>query len=97
MWRATTLVVLLLISCPACKAPAPGGTGESFNWDWLQNAATLSKPWFLAGGLTPENVSEAIKKTKAPMVDVCSGVERAPTRKDYEAMKRFIQSAKATR
>jgi phosphoribosylanthranilate isomerase len=79
----------------AYSPDSAGGTGEAFNWDWLLAAATLSKPWFLAGGLTPENVKEAIKKTNAPMVDVCSGVERTPTRKDYEAMKRFIQTAKA--
>ena len=74
-----------------------GGVGEAFNWDWLAAAAPLTKPWFLAGGLTPENVREAIKKTNAPMVDVCSGVERAPTRKDYESMKKFIQLAKSIR
>ena len=71
-----------------------GGTGETFSWDWIPEAAPLTKPWFLAGGLTPENVKEAIKKTKAPMVDVCSGVERTPTRKDYEKMKKFITQAR---
>jgi phosphoribosylanthranilate isomerase len=75
----------------------PGGTGESFNWDWLQSAAALSKPWFLAGGLTPGNILEAIKTTHPPCVDVCSGVEKSPTRKDYEAMKTFIQAAKSIR
>ena len=74
-----------------------GGTGETFNWDWLQPAAQLTKPWFLAGGLKPDNISEAIKKTHTPLVDVCSGVEKSPTRKDYEAMKTFIQAAKSIR
>ena len=74
-----------------------GGTGEAFNWDWLQAAPTLSIPWILAGGLTPENVGEAAKKSQAPLVDVCSGVERAPTRKDYDKMKSFIQAARAVR
>ena len=74
-----------------------GGTGETFNWEWLQAAAQLTKPWFLAGGLKPDNVLEAIKKVHPPLVDVCSGVEKSPTRKDYEAMKSFIQAAKAIR
>jgi phosphoribosylanthranilate isomerase len=72
-----------------------GGTGEPFNWEWLQSTSHLTKPWFLAGGLTPDNVGEAIKKTHAMIVDVCSGVERAPTRKDYDKMKSFIQKAKS--
>jgi len=74
-----------------------GGTGEPFNWDWLVPAAQLSEPWFLAGGLTPANVLEAIKKAHPPCVDVCSGVEKSPTRKDYDAMKTFIQAAKSIR
>ncbi len=74
-----------------------GGTGVPFNWDWLLSVSSLSKPWFLAGGLNPGNVLEAIKKTHAPYVDVCSGVEKSPTRKDYEAMKEFIQAAKSIR
>jgi phosphoribosylanthranilate isomerase len=75
----------------------PGGTGETFNWEWVAPAASLSAPWFLAGGLTASNVAEAIKAAHPPCVDVCSGVERSPTRKDYEAMKSFIQAAKSIR
>jgi phosphoribosylanthranilate isomerase len=74
-----------------------GGTGETFNWDWLQAAAQLAEPWFLAGGLNPGNILEAVKKLHPPMVDACSGVEKSPTRKDYEAMKAFIQAAKSIR
>jgi len=74
-----------------------GGTGVAFDWEWLQAAALLKKPWFLAGGLNPGNVLEAIKKTHAPFIDVCSGVEKSPTRKDYDAMKAFIQAAKSIR
>ncbi len=76
---------------------AVGGTGQFFDWSWINAAAGLSKPWFLAGGLTPQNVAHAIKETHPPAVDVCSGVERLPTRKDYEAMKTFIQTVKAVR
>jgi phosphoribosylanthranilate isomerase len=74
-----------------------GGTGEAFNWEWIPAAAPLTKPWFLAGGLNPGNVLEAVKKLHPPMVDVSSGVEKSPTRKDYEAMKTFIQAAKSIR
>jgi phosphoribosylanthranilate isomerase len=74
-----------------------GGTGEVFNWEWLGTSSELVKPWFLAGGLNPSNILDAIKKTHAPLVDVSSGVEKSPTRKDYEAMKTFIQAAKSIR
>ena len=73
----------------------PGGTGVAFNWEWLADTSAVNKTWFLAGGLKPDNITQAIKQTHAPAVDVCSGVERLPTRKDYEAMKQFIQAAKA--
>jgi len=74
-----------------------GGTGEVFDWTWIDRNALSGKPWFLAGGLTPENVEAAIKQTQAPFVDVCSGVEHTPKRKDYEKMKAFIQMAKSIR
>jgi len=74
----------------------PGGTGESFNWEWIKDTSFVPKPWFLAGGLNPDNVKKAIQSTHAAFVDVCSGVERTPTRKDYDAMKKFIQTAKAS-
>lgn len=74
-----------------------GGTGATFNWDWLAAASDVAVPWFLAGGLSPANIAEAIKKVHPPIVDVCSGVEKSPTRKDYESMKQFIQTVKSTR
>ena len=79
------------------SADSAGGTGETFSWDWLQSAARLPKPWFLAGGLNASNVKEVIKVIQPVFVDVCSGVEKSPTRKDYEAMKSFIQTAKSIR
>lgn len=75
----------------------PGGTGQTFDWAWIEPAAQLGKPWFLAGGLTPDNISEAIKKTHPPAVDVCSGIERLPTRKDFDAMKKFVQNVRAVK
>jgi phosphoribosylanthranilate isomerase len=71
-----------------------GGTGAAFNWEWIQAIPFVTKPWFLAGGLKPDNVAGAIKQTQAAFVDVCSGVEKSPTRKDYEAMKNFIQAVR---
>ncbi len=79
------------------SSDSAGGTGESFNWDWLLSTPSLTKSWFLAGGLNPGNVLEAIQKTHPPLVDVCSGVEKSPTRKDYDAMRAFIQAAKSIR
>ena len=72
-----------------------GGTGEKFNWDLAVAAQKFGKPIFLAGGLTPENVAEAVKKVRPFGVDVSSGVESAPGKKDHAKVKAFIQAAKA--
>ncbi|NQU95265.1 MAG: phosphoribosylanthranilate isomerase [Candidatus Omnitrophica bacterium] len=71
----------------------PGGTGISFNWDILKGKK-FKKPIFLAGGLTPENVSEAIKKVSPYAVDVASGVEKSPGVKNHKLLKEFIENAK---
>jgi phosphoribosylanthranilate isomerase len=71
----------------------PGGTGEVFNWDLAIKAKEYNKPVFLAGGLTPENVVDAIEKVLPFAVDVASGVERLPRRKDYDKMKQFVRNA----
>jgi len=72
----------------------PGGTGEIFNWDLALKAKEIGKPIFLAGGLTPENVTEAILKVMPFAVDVASGVERLQRRKDYDKMNKFIRAAR---
>jgi phosphoribosylanthranilate isomerase len=72
-----------------------GGTGERFNWDLGVEAVKLGRPIFLAGGLTPENVGEAVKKVQPYAVDVSSGVEAAPGKKDLQKMRAFIQMAKS--
>jgi phosphoribosylanthranilate isomerase len=72
-----------------------GGTGEKFNWDLAIEAQKFGKPIFLAGGLTPENVADAVKKVKPFAVDVSSGVESAPGKKDAAKVKAFIQAAKS--
>jgi phosphoribosylanthranilate isomerase len=64
-----------------------GGTGESFDWSSI---VAVEKPVVLAGGLTPENISQAIKAVRPFAVDVSSGVERSPGIKDKEKVARFM-------
>ena len=75
----------------------PGGTGEAFNWDLAVKAKEYGKPVFLAGGLTPDNVKEAIEKVKPYCVDAASGIERLPRRKDYNKLHDFINKAREVR
>ncbi len=80
----------------AYSAEKLGGTGEKFNWDLAEEAKKLSRPVFLAGGLTPDNVAEAVRKVRPyASVDVSSGVEEAPGKKDHAKVRAFIQAAKA--
>jgi phosphoribosylanthranilate isomerase len=72
-----------------------GGTGEQFNWDQAVEAQKFGKPIFLAGGLTPENVAEAVRKVRPFAVDVSSGVEISPGKKNHAKMKAFIAAAKS--
>ncbi len=72
-----------------------GGTGEKFNWDLAVEAQKFGKPIFLAGGLTPENVADAVRKVHPFGVDVSSGVESAPGIKDHAKVKAFITAAKS--
>ena len=69
----------------------PGGLGARFDWSLLAGLK-LHKPWFLAGGLTPDNVGQAILQTGAPMVDVSSGVESAPGVKDVGLIRTFLDN-----
>lgn len=69
-----------------------GGTGEKFNWDLAVEAQKLGKPIFLAGGLTPENVADAVRQVRPFAVDVSSGVESAPGKKDVAKILAFIQA-----
>lgn len=72
-----------------------GGTGEKFNWDLAVEAQKFGKPIFLAGGLTPENVADAVRQVRPFAVDVSSGVESAPGKKDHAKVKAFIAAAKS--
>lgn len=72
-----------------------GGTGKVFDWNQAYGANAFG--WImLAGGLNPDNVSEAISTLHPYAVDVSSGVESSPGRKDYEKMRRFIESVRKT-
>jgi phosphoribosylanthranilate isomerase len=72
-----------------------GGTGETFNWNLAVAAQKFGKPIFLAGGLTPSNVAEAVRQVQPFAVDVSSGVESAPGKKDVAKVRAFIAAAKA--
>lgn len=69
----------------------PGGMGLRFDWGLL-DGARHPLPWALSGGLDADNVGEAIRRTGAPLVDVSSGVERAPGVKDVDKIAAFLQS-----
>lgn len=72
-----------------------GGTGQTFNWELAVAAKQHGRPIFLAGGLTPENVAAAVQRVQPFAVDVSSGVEAAPGRKDHAKVAAFIRAAKA--
>ena len=74
----------------------PGGTGERFNWDLAVEANRLGRPILLAGGLTPENAGEAVGQVAPFGLDVSSGVEAAPGRKDAAKVAALIASAKGS-
>lgn len=81
----------LLFDAPA-KA-LPGGTGTSFDWSLLAGHQH-QLPWGLAGGLDPDNVGEALQATRAPLVDVSSGVESAPGVKQVDRIAAFCQAVR---
>ena len=84
--------LLLVDAKPPKDATLPGGNGLSFDWRLLTGRRWL-RPWLLAGGLTPQNVAEAIRLTGAPGVDVSSGVETAPGVKNSGLIRDFIAAA----
>jgi len=70
-----------------------GGSGQAFDWSLAKGVSEIA-PIVLAGGLTPENVAEAIAAVNPYAVDVASGVERSPGVKDHEKMARFVRAAR---
>lgn len=78
------------------SAAVAGGTGEIFNWSLATEVQKFGRPFFLAGGLTPDNVGEAIIKTRPFGVDVSSGVEAQPGKKDPLKVRAFIKRVRET-
>jgi phosphoribosylanthranilate isomerase len=85
----------LLFDAKTPKGTLPGGMGLSFDWTLLAGRKGPT-PWGLAGGLTPDNVAEAIRLTGAPLVDTSSGVESAPGVKDVSRIAAFCKAARAS-
>ena len=85
---------ILVDAKPPKGGELPGGNGLSFDWRLIAGRRWPC-PWMLAGGLTPENVAEAVRMTGAKQVDVSSGVEDAPGQKNAELIKKFVQSSRA--
>jgi phosphoribosylanthranilate isomerase len=83
-------VVLLDAYAPGVR----GGTGARADWDAARAAVALGRRILLAGGLTPENVAEAVRIVRPYGVDVSGGVEHSPGKKDHERVRRFIREAK---
>lgn len=87
----------ILVDAKAPKgAVLPGGNGLTFDWRLLVGRKWL-KPWMLAGGLTPDNVAQAIQRTGARQVDVASGVESAPGVKDAGKIAAFVAAAQGVK
>lgn len=85
--------IILFDAKPAPGAMVPGGAGVSFDWDLLRDVAI--KAWMLSGGLDPDNVAEAIRRSGARAVDVSSGVESARGVKDVGKIAAFVKAARA--
>ena len=83
---------ILVDAKPPKGADLPGGNGLSFDWRLVAQRRWL-RPWMLAGGLTAENVAEAVRLTQARQVDVSSGVESAPGVKDAARIAAFVRAA----
>lgn len=83
----------LLFDAPTDPLEVPGGTGRSFDWSLLRRSPP-AVPWILSGGLTPDNVAEAIAVTGADFVDVSSGVESAPGVKDVDKIAAFLTASR---
>ena len=84
---------LMFDAKPPRDASRPGGLGTRFDWDIL-TGRRFERPWFLAGGLDPWNVTEAISRTQAPLVDVSSGVERGAGLKDPALISAFLDAVR---
>lgn len=90
--QATAADQILVDAKPVPGAARPGGNGVAFDWRLIAGRR-IACPWMLAGGLTPENLAEAVRLTGARQVDVSSGVETHPGRKDPARIRAFMAAA----
>lgn len=84
---------LMFDAKPVEGSVLPGGVGARFDWS-LAAGRPFERPWFLAGGLEPQNVAEAVRISGAPLVDVSSGVESAPGVKDASRIAAFLEAVR---
>ena len=91
-YREAADLILFDAVAPA-DSTRPGGNGAPFDWRTLLGVKDRM-PFVLSGGLTPDNVAEAIRVTGAAVVDVSTGVESSPGEKDPELIRRFLRSVK---
>jgi phosphoribosylanthranilate isomerase len=89
-WREAAFV---LYDSPS---PGYGGSGQTFDWSLAEAARSAGTRFFLAGGLDPTNVGQAVRRVRPAGVDVAGGVESAPGVKDHDKLRRFIDAAKGT-
>jgi phosphoribosylanthranilate isomerase len=88
--------LILFDARPPKGSPLPGGNGAPFDWRALAGVKD-TVAYMLSGGLTPDNVAEAVRATGAGIVDVSSGVEVRPGEKDPALIRRFLRAAKAAK
>ena len=94
--RYAPVADMLMFDAKAPEGAAlPGGNGAAFDWRMLAGQR-FARPWLLSGGLTPENVAEALRESGAATVDVSSGVESAPGVKDPGRIARFLAAARSS-
>lgn len=74
-----------------------GGTGRAFDWSIAQHLSELVPKLFLAGGLAPENIEEAIELVRPYAVDACSAIEDRPGKKNHERMRSFIETVRSVK
>jgi len=84
---------LMFDARPPADGALPGGNGKAFDWTILKGA-DFKRPWLLAGGLTPDNLPQAVQQSGASAVDVSSGVEIAPGKKDPAKIRAFLDAAR---
>ena len=74
-----------------------GGTGRAFNWSIAQQVSKIVPKLYLAGGLSPENVGDAIAMVRPYAVDACSSLESVPGKKDHDRMRAFVVAVRSVK